>query len=232
VYDTRTFTIQDRLHLPGLGNVKDMTSCKTRLCVYIADWSNCSIHRIENKRTFSQWFVHDVPCGLSVTAACNVLVTYRDIGRVKEYTTDGMFLREISLESDMLHPWHTVEFKEDLFFVCHGSDHDPLHRVCLVGPTGRTLASFGGYRGLGDDHLNVPIRLSVVNNSVLVSDLKNHRILAFDQSLKCMREVITGLRWPLRICYDAEMDWLCVADNLREKGKYVGGEVRVYSVLG
>lgn len=230
VYDTRTFSVSDRLQVPGLGNVRDLTSCKRYQCDYISDWSNCSVHRIENKRNFTQWSVDDVPSGLSVTATCNLLVTCCDLGKVMEFTTEGNLLREIVFQSCIVHPWHTIELNNRSFVVCHGSDHDLLHRVCLVDPAGRLMQSYGGFRGLGDDHLNAPIRLALVNNSIFVCDQKNHRILVLGQSLKNMREVISGLRWPLRMCHDLDTNQLHVADNIRHSGRYVNGDVKVYCV--
>jgi DNA-binding beta-propeller fold protein YncE len=102
VYDTQTYNVQRTLQIPRLGAVKDMTSCIRHQCIYIADHGNNVIHRVEKEKPVTQWPVNDKPHGLSVNSAYNVLVTCDEVGKIKEFTTDGQLVREINLQSDIV----------------------------------------------------------------------------------------------------------------------------------
>jgi hypothetical protein len=164
-----------------------------------------------------------------VNSACNVLVTFYKVGKIKEFTTDGKLIREITLQSDIVHPWHTVELTTDQFVVCHGDGNDPLHRVCIVNSAGCLMHSYGGSKGLGSGQLNRPIRLAV-NGFILVADLKNGRVLMLSPTLSYIREVVSGLRYVVTLWFDERAGRLYVANSKRENGKYTTGQFLVYSV--
>ena len=127
-----------------------------------------------------------------------MLVTCRVVGKIKEFTTDGKLIRAISLQSDVVHPRHTVELTTDKFTVCHGVGNDLRHSVCIVDSSGHVLQSYGGSRGSRRGRLNVPLRLAVIAGLILVADCVNHRVLMLSESLSYIREVGSGLRDPLR----------------------------------
>ena len=79
-----------------------------------------------------------MPHALSVNSVCNALVTCRVVGKIKEFTTAGKLIRVISLQSDVVNPWHTVELTRGKYIVCHGLDEDPLnihHRPTCMSVT-------------------------------------------------------------------------------------------------
>jgi hypothetical protein len=229
VYDTQTYSVQRTLQIPCLSALNDMTSCIRHQCIYIADNSSNVIHRIENKNKLTQWAVNDEPHGLSVNSAYNVLVTCSSVGKIKEFTTDGRLIREIQLQSDVVHPKHAVEMTTDQFVVCHGERNDPLHRVCVVDSNGFVLRSYGGSKGSANGLLNMPVRI-VVNGFIFVSDLNNHRIIMLNSALEYIRDVVTGIGWPTRICLDEHNGRLYVADNKVEMGIHVAGQVKVFNI--
>jgi hypothetical protein len=229
VYDTQTYSVQCSLQLPLLGGVTDMTSCVRHQCVYIADHVNNALHRVERKKYSTHWSVDDEPAGLSVNLAYNVLVTCDKVGKIKEFTTGGQFVREINIRSHIVNPWHTVELTTGQFVVCHGDVNDALHRVCLMDSNGHLLRSYGDAKGSASGRLNVPVQIAV-NGFIFVADLNNGRILMLDSALNYVREVITGLRRPKRICLDERNGRLYVADNKSENRKHVAGRVRVFSI--
>jgi DNA-binding beta-propeller fold protein YncE len=229
IYDTQTYRVQRLLKIPHLAAVEDMTSCKRHQCIYISDFTNKVVHRVENKNAITQWPVNDVPYGLSVNSVHNVIVTCHLVGKIKEFTTDGKLIREIRLQADIVNPWHAVERITDQFIVCHGDLKDPLHRVCIVNSNGRILQSYGGSRGSGSRQLNAPGRLSM-NGYTFVADLNNHRVLILSPNLTFSRTVVSDLRVPLRLRFDEKTGRLYIADNKWENEKCISGNVKVYGV--
>jgi len=65
---------------------------------------------------------------------------------------------------------------------------------------------------------------------IFVADLNNHRVLMLSPTLSLIREVVTGLRDPMRIWFDDETGRMYVADNKWENNKYVSGQLNVYGV--
>jgi hypothetical protein len=229
IYETKTYRVQRNLRVPGLGGVHDMTACRKHLCIYIADGLKKVIHRVQQEKKTTRWLVGDVPEGLSVTSAFNLLVTCSMAGTVNEYTTDGQLIRKLSLQPGLEHPVHTVELRRDLFVVCHGQADDSRHRVCLVDSNGSLLNWHGNEKGSGSGHLNGPVRLAA-NRFILVADMDNNRILMLNPQLIFIREIVSELRGPCRLWYDQETELLYVADNQWFKDTYISGNVRVYSI--
>jgi hypothetical protein len=230
VYDTQTYSVQRTLQIPRLNEVEDMTSCIRHQCIYVADWENKVIHRVEKEKPITQWPVNDHHIGLSVNSTYNVLVTCYKVSKFKEFTTDGQLIRQINLQSDIIHPWHTVELTIDQFVVCHGNTGDKLHRVCIVDSDGRVLRSYGNAPGSANGQLNGPGRI-VVNGVILVADMSNRRILMLDSTFNYIREVvITGLRCPGRMYLDEHSGRLYVAENKRENDAWVAGQVKVFNI--
>jgi DNA-binding beta-propeller fold protein YncE len=230
VYDTETYTVQRTLQVPGLGAVSDMTACYRHQCIYIGDAKNNLVHRIENTNKVTEWPVNDRPHGLSVNSAYNVLVTCDEARKIKEFTTDGQLIREISLHSDLVRPAHTVELTTEQFVVCHGQGKDPLHRVCIVDSTGQVLRSYGGPKGSKLGKLNSPGRLAVHGN-ILVTDLNNERVLMLNETLSIGRQVVSGLSAPVRMWFDARVGRLYIADNKYENKTYKSGQIKIYSLF-
>jgi len=82
---------------------------------------------------------------------------------------------------------------------------------------------------LRNGKVNVPNRLAV-NGFVFVTDVINHRIVMLGPSLNYIRDIVSGLRYPLTMCFDELSGRLYVADNKRADGVYTSGQVKVYSV--
>ena len=238
VYDTETYKVRRSLRVPRLGGVSDMTSCKRYQCIYISDWENEVVHRVDIENTITRWSVGDMPDGLSVNSVYNVLVTCYEKRKIKVFTSGGTVIRVIRLQSDVVNPFHSVELTTDKYIVCHGTGNDQLHRVCLVDSSGRVLKSYGGFPGSGSGQLNVPVRLAVYGELILVTDRTNHRVLGLNQSLSYVGEVVTCLRdlskidqtFSNRMCFDENTSRLYVADNKDLNDEYVSGHVTVYSM--
>jgi sugar lactone lactonase YvrE len=233
VYDTDTYTLQRRLTVPGLGSIADMASCMYNNCLYISDWFNSCVHRVETQGSITQWPINGKPYGLSITAAHNVLVTCREACKLKEFTTRGKMLREISLQPDVVDPWHALELTTDQFLVCHGDQSDPVHRVCLVSADGRVTMQYGGLKGSAAGELDLPTNLAVDKDGfIFVVDHNNRRVIMLSPALNYVLGAVTpyqlGLRWaPFRLCLDVERGRLYMAVGEWKDGEYVAGQVVV-----
>jgi len=226
VYDVVNYRFQRRLTVPNMSKFNDMTSCAHYRCVYIADDNFDCIHRLDVQGAFTQWAVNDKPWGLSVNAAHNVLVTCRVVRKIKEFSSHGDLLRELTLPSDVISPHHAIQTLNGEFIVCHGRSTDVVSRVCKISADGRHIikshggqpfSEFGGvYRYLAVDS----------KEFVLVADVDsgNRRVTLLSPTLHYVRQVVLSddLNWrPYRLCLDIRRRRLYVADNSHATGYVV-----------
>jgi len=231
VYDVINYRLQRRLTVPNSRDVTDMTSCEHYRCVYIADNVEC-IHRLDAQGAVTQWAVNDKPEGLSVNAAHNVLVTCRHVCKIKEFSSHGDLLRELTLPDDVINPWHAIQTSNGEFIVCHGWSIDAVHPVCKISADGRdVIKSHGGQRGSDIGQYVLPYRLAVDNNEfVFVADLGNRRVTLLSPTLDYVRQVVSpddlkGV--PNRLYLDIHRRRLYVADT---DSVFGAGRVVVFNV--
>jgi len=228
VNDVINYRLHRRLIVPNIRDVTDMTSCEHYRCVYIADHGGKCIHRLDVQGAFTRWAVNDKPAGLSVNAAHNVLVTCDR--KIKEFSSHGDLLRELTLPNDVINPSHAIQTRNGDFIVCHGELFDAVHRVCKISADGRhIIKSHGGQPQRSDiSQYWVPIHLAVDNNEfVFVADSRNRRVTLLSPTLDYIRQVVSSddLKWfPMRLCLDIHRRRLYVADD------DVRGRVVVFSV--
>jgi len=235
VYDVITYRLQRCLTVPDLRVVTDMTSCEHYRCVYIGDYVDECIHRLDVQGGVTRWDVNDKPECLSVNAAHNVLVTCYVVGKIKEFSSHGDLLRELTLPDDVIHPQHAIQTHNGQLIVCHGDRDDAVHRVCKISVDGRDIVqSHGGPPGSDIGHYNVPYHLTVDNNDfVIVVDINNRRVKLLSPTLDYIRQVVSPdkLKWePIRLYLDTQRRRLYVADDERKDGRYTAGRVVVFSV--
>jgi len=232
VYDVITYRLQRRLNVPNARGLTDMTSCEHNRCVYIGDPFVECVHRLDVQGAVTRWTVNDEPCGLSVNAAHNVVVTCNVVRKVKVFGSHGDLLRELELPSDVINPWHAIQTRSGQFIVCHGSSDDPVHRVCMMSDDVRHIVhSHGGQPGSDTGQYDVPRHLTVDGNEfVFVADLNNRRVTLLSPTLEYVRHVVSRDQlkwWPDRLCLDTERCTLYVVEN---DNKYLHGRVVVFSV--
>jgi len=218
IYSINDYQLLRHLSVPGLERVNDMTSCVRHKCLYMSDHIKSCIHRYDLSSTFSavrkliarshisRWPVRDKPVGLSVTPSCNLLVTCRgEPSKLIKFSADsGQCVREITLQSDIVHPWHSVQLTTGQYVVCHGVGSDILHGVCLVGDDGKVTRSYGGPRGSDVGQLNIPRHLAVDKDSqcIFVADRDNDRVVLLSPTLEFVRYVTEKLSCPCRLYLD------------------------------
>jgi len=186
VYDMDSCRLLRYLTVPALGAKADMTSCAHNSCAYISDWTNKRIHRVglPHGAVITSWPVNDQPECLSVTDTHSVLVTCREVGKIKEFSTNGELLREIQLPQDVTSPRHAHQLSNGQFIVCYGGRRVPVHRVCLIGSDGHVVKSFGLPKDSSSQQMNVPCHMAVdMNGFVFVADYNNCRVLLLSPEL-------------------------------------------------
>jgi len=235
VYDVTTYRLQRCLTVPDAIWFTDMTSCEHNRCVYIGGYNGDCVHRLDVQGAVTQWDVNDSPRGLSVNAAHNVLVTCPRVRKIKEFSSHGDLLRELTLPDDVIRLWHAIQTRSGQFIVCHGRHDNPVHRVCMISADGRHIVhSHGGQRGSDTGQYNEPRRLAVDDNDfVFVADHYNRRVTLLTPTLEYVRQVVSrdqlkGKPWFLHL--DTRQRLLYVADNRElDVGKW-RGYLAVFSV--
>ena len=235
VYDVITYVLQRTLTLPKARGFADMTSCEHYSCVYIADHIIMCIHRVDVYGAAIHWAVNDEPESLSVTKAHNVLVTCDLVHKIKEFSSHGELLRELTLPNDVIDPWHAIQLTSGQYVVCHGDRGDAVHRLCLMNADyTQIIHSHGGQPGSSTDQYDVPIHLAVDDNEfVFVADQNNRRVTLLSQTLNYIRQVVSRdkPKWcPCRLHLDVQRRRLYVADNEVKDDEWISGRVVVFSV--
>ena len=132
-----------------------------------------------------------------------------------EYTSDGTLVREIAvnqIDPDLTDLQHAIQLEGDNFLVCHAAKNTH-HRVCIIDNTGRVIKSYGGNSGSGTGRLNWPYHMVIGwNDSILVADQQNNRIVQLDASLEYMNEFI-GFEQPSRLHINEKFGRLYVTEN-------------------
>jgi len=238
VYDVITYRLQRCLTVPDARWFADMTSCEHYRCVYVGDYDVECVHRLDVQQgAVTRWTVNDAPRGLSVNAAHNVLVTCDEVRKIKEFSSHGQLLRELTLPDDVINPTHAIQTRTGQFIVCHGLYlNDPVHRVCMISADGRHIVhSHGGQTGSDTGQYDAPFHLAVDDNEfVFVADYGNRRVMLLSPTLEYVRQVVSRddqLKWwPGRLCLDTERRLLYVTDSEWKDGKSTAGRVVVFSV--
>ena len=217
VYDVITYRLQRRLTVPKVRYFTDMTSCEHNRCVYIGANYAERVHRLDVQGAVTQWDVNDSPRGLSVNAAHNVLVTCPWVCKIKEFSSHGDSLRELTLPDDVIRPRHAIQTRSGQFIVCQGGSVDPLHRVCMISADGRHIVhSHGGQRGSESDQYDGPYHLAVDDNEfVFVADRDNRRVTLLSPTLEYIRQAVS------RDQLKCEPDYLYL--DTRQRLLYVSG---------
>jgi len=218
VYDTKTFTLQRHITVPGLGPFSfGLAACPHNNCLYASDHNNHCIYGV-SLALFgggAKWSVAQCPVGLSVNSEHNLLVVSHSERKLQIFTTHGTLLQNIQLRADIKYPRHAVQLPTGQFLVSH---YGSLHRVCLVGVDGAVVRSYGGQKGSQLTQMNGPAGLAVDREGrILVADQFNNRLLVIDQSLSSAHEMSVcvdgGLKWPFSLWYDQSRRRLYIGED-------------------
>jgi hypothetical protein len=147
-FDKRTFKQERALRVKYLSDDTSdsgLTSCVTNNCLYVSDHSRDTIYKVElsGDKKVSNWRVDSHPCGLSINAACNLLVACCDVSKIQEYTASGSLVREICLKSNTvtLSPLHALQLTDDRFAVCCMNETHKMFDVVEIDARRRVVIS-------------------------------------------------------------------------------------------
>jgi len=233
VYDASTFTLQRNITVPGLGSWSwGLAACAHYKCLYVSDDNHNSIHRAElsGSNAVKKWSVASGPRGLSVNKEHNVVVMCRWADKIREYTTHGVLVREISLkQAGVMSPWHAVQLSTDDYLV---SEWESPSAVRVVGIDGRVVRRYCPSLSSDVGKVKYPSGLAVTkNDDILVADADNDRILLVNSSLSSARKlalpVDDRIQRPWGLCLDESRGRLYVGESSESRRVVVFDGVRL-----
>jgi len=133
---------------------------------------------------------------------------------MREYTTRGQLVREVSLLSELLNAHQTVALSSGQILVCHGFESDTENRVCILDSAmkmvlralGTSSVAGSGIAERTEYQLTQPIRVAVSESQgvAYVADFKNDRVLVVALASMSVQCVLAsgGMRRPYRVCMD------------------------------
>jgi len=224
VYDSTNFTSSRNIMIPGSQELRGIVSCSHNNCFYASGTEHKIVYRHDlANNTTTQWLVSGTCWGLSVNKRYNLLVLLYDTNKIHEYTTNGILINEIYLESSLAGSKHCVQLSNDNFVV---SQDAPLHRICVVDTDGKVTLSYGG--SWWTSPLSNPFQLAVdSHDNVLVADCGNNKVKLFSSTLCLFGDIATPghqLNRPYTFHFDEGNNRLYI-------GEHTGGRVFVLSVV-
>jgi hypothetical protein len=197
VYDTTNFRLEEKLSVDGLSDRSGLTSCGTNNCLYANADEKDTVFKVElnNDNKVLKWHVNK-PIGLSVNAACNLLVSCWSPDKVQEYTPDGLLVNEICLQSTA--PLHAVQLANDQFVACFIDLSCPAwsYDVVEMNSQGRVVRSYADHLRTTTEHqfsLPCHVVMDQNNENIYVADHGNNRIVILNRSSKCAYEFYSSV---------------------------------------
>ena len=173
----------------------NMVGCGFNNCLYASEQKSARIYKVAlgQNNTMSFWSVGSNPQGLSVTSSHNLLVAMTGNNSLYEYSTDGVQIRQISLQpADISNPVYAVQLSDNHYGVTH---HGPAHQFSIISSDGQLVQSYDGDAG----DLNEPRGIAVDDRGrVFVADHNNNRILVINRK--------TLSSYPLRLPDDCTLN--------------------------
>jgi len=130
VYNAYRVHLLGTLRLKGLGVSYGMASSQTSSCIYISDWSNNTIYRVDVEDltligiltlTYSHWKLDDKPLGLSVNFHDQLVVTCPLTNTIKVFTTSGKLVHTTeSTDDDDQCYWQSYHTLRNKFIYLRG----------------------------------------------------------------------------------------------------------------
>jgi len=132
VYETRSFSLERRMPVPGLRSACDLVSSELVGRLFVADRGTDLVHKIDRYGDTSHWPVGGKPRGLAVTADGHLLVTCFVRRQLRLFTEDGLPVRDIDLPDDVACPWHAVQLPDQRrFLVFHANTTDAGYQLSV-----------------------------------------------------------------------------------------------------
>lgn len=199
-------------------SISDMTSCRQCNCLYLADSDNKIIIKYvvsitENagrtvvktvvKLTKSTWSVDNEPKSLSVNAAFNVIVVFKNVNTASEYTSDGELVRDLTPQLGRYNLEQMFEMDSERFLVHKFNDSVLESQMCIVNKGGEDLECIhvSWHRSAVTNHI-------ATNGFIFVADYSYSRVMMFTSTLKHVRNFVNiymGTPPKLVLCEDSNL---------------------------
>jgi len=142
VYNTNNFSLTRKLVIAE-SKCCAIVACQYSQCLYITDNIRMVVHKYDPRfnNPICQFQVGEICLGLSLTKSHNLLATFSNSNRIREYSSDGSLIREISLDSSIDWPLHCVQLSNDQFVVSHSGAK--LRRICIMDISGKITQFYG-----------------------------------------------------------------------------------------
>lgn len=202
VYSSYNFINTKTIAAPELSTPYSLTACEQNNCLYISDERLQHIHRVNlSNVVVYKWPVNGQPYGISVTrnnlllVTINnlntnnlLLVTINNLNKLREYTTEGVLQREISLDASITNIRHSILLPDGNFVVDHttGMDMAGTQRVCIVNASGSIIHQYGG----ATENLITPCGMAVDKDGyIYVCDSRSCTVRILNPMLRYLGDI-------------------------------------------
>jgi hypothetical protein len=206
------FSRHTDIEVRGLNDPRDIVVCSETSQLYIADYEQCAIWRVnllsykqDDQLISTQW----KPRSLS-TKSRRLLITPCNGDVLFIYGDDGVLLKHSQLPHYMV-ATHAVETTHNTYIVSHRSrlgagdtllsEHESVSEIDINGRVVRIFNS--QHNDIGSIQFNQPQYLALAGkNHVIVADRFNERIVVLNEDLQLKRVLINSShgQQPWRLC--------------------------------
>lgn len=211
VYDASNFTLLRRIPVPSRSRQSSLAACPVNNCIYMSVYVTNAVHRIDltGREAIRTWDVPGTPFGLSVTAQGSVLVACSNDNSIREYTTEGLLMREIPLHQSpvMSVPLCAVQLpRGDQLGVTINANP----RYCVVDSAAGTAATCRGQFG-------TPVGIAVDTRSrAYVADYSRNKIAVLEPDAQLSASYLQidgGVSHPYYLHIDRSRGRLYIGEN-------------------
>ena len=211
VYSNKSFAFERNISVLQMKTPYDIVTCQNS--IYISEVDIPRIHRIElPKERITSWeaWKNGKYSKLSSSKQGTLLVCSRTKNYVTEYTSNGFFVRNITMDTSAMQSVDQVlHLDEGICVVSHSSAG--IHQISVVDSRGKLIKSCG----VESEAWLVgakPIHLTAGRNGfIYVADQRNDRIVQLDSELNLVGDIIPYVKEPFFICTDSDEKRLYVA---------------------
>ena len=210
VYDLNSFHLRRGLAIPPCGEYnQELAACPVNQFIYLSDWNKKSIHSLQATDAASvfTWSVGANPFGIHVTTRQTVLVACYHTHSLREYTSQGVHVREVKLVG-VQNPWHAVQLPSGQLVV---SRHDGA--LCRLNERGSKVEEVSQIpcNGAG-------LTLSA-DGCIIIGAYGNSKVLVANPDLSQVVELPGDFRSPHNLCLETSRGQLFVGERSRGKSR-------------
>jgi len=200
VFSINNYQLLQHLRVPGYqpADGSDITSSIQHRCLYMSDPDKKCVHRygLASGAT-SKWPVPSKPRGLSITPNGNLLVTcWGASDKLVELSAfSGRCVREITLESEVVGPHHSMQLTTGEYLVYHSDLCRGFERVCVVGGDGKATGNI--------DYLSGRCNFAVDEESrfIFVANEGNASVVLLSPKLEFVRYIVDTMYSSRRLYF-------------------------------